>query len=227
MAARGADQVGTPVVQLNASGTPELVALKLPYGAGRYAAASLANLGFTGQRKDTSPNLTYFNARFYDQDVGVFLSPDSVRDGPNPYAYVGGMVENATDPSGHEMCEAECEAGGGAPEWASVDIAAVEGSVESVAGSGPAVVDDISTETTTEVVNSDGSITFSDNTEIANTSYGDTTDGELNVYRGEHPAEPPAETPPTETPPTETPPTETPPSEAPPNEAPPTETPPT
>jgi hypothetical protein len=58
-----ADQLGTPVVQLKANGTPELVQLKLPYGGGRYAAASLGNLGFTGQRKDTLPNLTYFNAR--------------------------------------------------------------------------------------------------------------------------------------------------------------------
>jgi RHS repeat-associated protein len=32
----------------------------------------MGNLGFTGQRKDTSPNLTYFNARYYDQDVGCF-----------------------------------------------------------------------------------------------------------------------------------------------------------
>jgi RHS repeat-associated protein len=87
------DQLGTPEVQLKANGTPELPQLKLPYDAGRYAAASLANLGFTGQRKDTSPNLTYFNARYYDQGVGVFLSPDRVSDGANPYAYVGIQIK--------------------------------------------------------------------------------------------------------------------------------------
>src|SRR5579863_9640100 len=124
MAARGADQLGTPVVQLNASGTPELLQLKLPYGAGRYAAASLANLGFTGQRKDTSPNLTYFNARYYDQDVVVFLSPDAVRDGPNPYAYVGGMVENATDPSGQFVLPVDMKGGAMAVAIVIVGLAA-------------------------------------------------------------------------------------------------------
>jgi RHS repeat-associated protein len=83
-----ADQLGTPVVQLKANGTPELLQLKLPYGGGRYAAASLGNLGFTGQRKDTSPNLTYFNARYYDQNVGVFLSADPVTSGHIPSSRV-------------------------------------------------------------------------------------------------------------------------------------------
>lgn len=30
----------------------------------------------------------------------MFLSLDRVTDGPNPYAYVNGRVESATDPSG-------------------------------------------------------------------------------------------------------------------------------
>ncbi len=99
------DALGSAEVQVNASGVAEESSLRNPYGATRFGTSVfMGDLGFTGQRKDSTPNLTYFNARYYDQDVGVFLSADTVRDGPNPYAYVGGMVESATDPSGHKTC---------------------------------------------------------------------------------------------------------------------------
>jgi hypothetical protein len=49
--------------------------------------------------------LDYYNARYYDPVVGVFLSADTVQGnakGMNPYAYVGGNPETKSDPTGHD-----------------------------------------------------------------------------------------------------------------------------
>ena len=67
-------------------------------------------IGYTGQREDAtaagSSGLDYFNARSYDPIVGRFTRPDSLTGSDallDGYAYVGGMVESATDPSGHTV----------------------------------------------------------------------------------------------------------------------------
>ncbi len=49
-----------------------------PYGSARYTSGTLNTArGFTGQYNDTLTGLDYFNARYYDPVVGVFLSADS------------------------------------------------------------------------------------------------------------------------------------------------------
>lgn len=47
-------------------------------------------------------NLYYMRARYYDADVGRFISEDPAGfiDGPNLYAYVGGNPTNLVDPTG-------------------------------------------------------------------------------------------------------------------------------
>lgn len=74
-----------------------------PYGNNRYSAGSLNTAkGFIGQYNDGT-GLDYFNARYYDPIVGVFLSADTVQgnaQGMNPYAYVNGNPETDSDPSG-------------------------------------------------------------------------------------------------------------------------------
>ncbi|MGH2485684.1 MAG: RHS repeat-associated core domain-containing protein, partial [Ktedonobacterales bacterium] len=97
------DQLGTNQVQLNSSGAGESGDLRTPFGSTRYgSSAFMGDLGYTGQRKDSTPNLVYFNARYYDQDTGVFTSADTyAAGGLNRYGYVGGNPETKTDPSGH------------------------------------------------------------------------------------------------------------------------------
>ena len=77
-----------------------------PYGNVRYNAGSLNTAkGFIGQYNDGT-GLDYFNARYYDPIVGVFLSADTVQgnaQGMNPYGYVNGNPETHSDPSGHYM----------------------------------------------------------------------------------------------------------------------------
>jgi len=78
-----------------------------PYGNGSYSKGTITTpKGYTGQYNDTLTTLDYFNARYYDPAVGVFLSADTVLgngSGENPYAYVGGNPETWSDPSGHSF----------------------------------------------------------------------------------------------------------------------------
>ncbi len=65
-------------------------------------ASSLRARASPGQRSDAAiSGLDYYGARYYDPRLGQFTSADSVLDGLNRYAYVGGNPETKTDPSGH------------------------------------------------------------------------------------------------------------------------------
>ena len=57
--------------------------------------------GFTGKEFDEETGLYYFNARFYDLEIGRFISEDSVADDPNLYLYCGNNPVNFMDPTGH------------------------------------------------------------------------------------------------------------------------------
>jgi RHS repeat-associated protein len=62
--------------------------------------------GYTGQRADAATGLDYYNARYYDAVAWQFASADSMQDGLNRYAYVGGNPETASDPTGHiSVCD--------------------------------------------------------------------------------------------------------------------------
>jgi RHS repeat-associated protein len=61
--------------------------------------------GFTGQRQDEN-DLVYMDARYYDPQLGLFLSPDSETPegrivGLNRYAYANNDPINFNDPTGH------------------------------------------------------------------------------------------------------------------------------
>ncbi len=75
-----------------------------PYGSARYTSGTLNTAkGFTSQYTDSLTGLDYFNARYYDPVVGVFLSADQAQgnlQGMNPYAYVQGNPETHSDPTG-------------------------------------------------------------------------------------------------------------------------------
>lgn len=79
-----------------------------PYGNQRYTQGSMGtDKGYTGQFQDALSGLDYYNARYYDPAVGQFLSADNVQgnvQGMNPYAYVHGNPETATDPTGQREC---------------------------------------------------------------------------------------------------------------------------
>jgi RHS repeat-associated protein len=55
---------------------------------------------FTGHRGADAAGLIYMGARFYEPELGVFLSHDPARQFFSPYNYGGGNPLNGTDPSG-------------------------------------------------------------------------------------------------------------------------------
>ncbi len=100
------DRLGSAEVALNSSGSATASTLFGPYGQARYTNGSMpGSCGYTGQRDDTAvTGLDYYNARYYDPTLGQFASADTMLDGLNRYAYVGGNPESGTDPSGH-LCD--------------------------------------------------------------------------------------------------------------------------
>jgi RHS repeat-associated protein len=88
--------------------------------------------GFAGQRHD-STGLLYLHARYYDPELGRFLSPDLIIDGEatiglNRYAYAANNPVNNRDTTGLE-CRKSSDKGGGTCK----DKGLFEGVVEAVA----------------------------------------------------------------------------------------------
>jgi RHS repeat-associated protein len=107
-----ADHLGSPVVT-TASGV-NATQTYLAYGKVRnYTGSFPSRYQFTGQYKDDS-GLQYFNARYYDPQLGTFISPDTlVPDATNVFdynrfMYVRGRVMNYNDPSGHGPGPSPC-----------------------------------------------------------------------------------------------------------------------
>jgi RHS repeat-associated protein len=78
-----------------------------PYGHLRYNAGGLSGMatskGFTGQYSDAFSGLDYYQSRYYEPAVGVFLSADSKEGntlGMDSYMYVGGNPQTYNDPTG-------------------------------------------------------------------------------------------------------------------------------
>ncbi len=77
-----------------------------PFGNQCYSKGSMGtDKGFTGQRQDSS-GLDYYNARYYDPVVDIFVSADTVQGngkGMDPYSYVANNPLTATDPTGQKI----------------------------------------------------------------------------------------------------------------------------
>jgi len=71
---------------------------------------------FTGQELDPESGLYYYGGRYYDQEIGRFVSPDPFVQAPaepqtlNRYGYVLNSPQNYIDPSGYEVSSGD---GGG------------------------------------------------------------------------------------------------------------------
>lgn len=80
-----------------------------PFGEKRTDSAGIIateTKGFVGERYDSSPELQFLNARYYDPDLSLFTSPDwlPITDpgvGTNRFAYAGNSPVNASDPGGN------------------------------------------------------------------------------------------------------------------------------
>ncbi|MDD3813992.1 MAG: RHS repeat-associated core domain-containing protein [Desulfocapsaceae bacterium] len=88
---------------VTAAGAVVWQAAYLPFGKAQIATATVANnLRFAGQYFDAETGLHYNWNRFYDPEVGRYISADPIGldGGMNLYAYVAGNPVNAVDPWG-------------------------------------------------------------------------------------------------------------------------------
>jgi RHS repeat-associated protein len=88
-----------------------------PYGARRGSRVdTVGTRGYLGQAEDVGSGLTYLNNRYYDPQLGVFLSVDPlVATTGDPYLYAAGNPTTLSDPSGLMALpggEWLCEGGG-------------------------------------------------------------------------------------------------------------------
>ncbi|MFH1263439.1 MAG: RHS repeat-associated core domain-containing protein [Pseudomonadota bacterium] len=70
------------------------------------------SLGYTGQRRDSSTDLLYLHARYYDPALGRFISPDPITPGKeivklNHYAYSDDDPINKTDVTGMQAMSSD------------------------------------------------------------------------------------------------------------------------
>jgi RHS repeat-associated protein len=57
---------------------------------------------FTGKQVDSDTGPYYFNARWYDAELGRFVTEDAARDGTNWYDYCRDNPLKYSDPDGRE-----------------------------------------------------------------------------------------------------------------------------
>jgi len=104
------DRLGSVHLVTDSAGRPLAHVRYAPYGSvrGRWdgaggGGAELAEQDryeFTGYETEALSGLQYAGARFYDPELGMFLTHDPARQFPNPYSYGGGDPVNGTDPTG-------------------------------------------------------------------------------------------------------------------------------
>jgi RHS repeat-associated protein len=111
------DHLGTTSLVLKENGTVHSEARHYPYGEERWHSGTLpTDYRFAGQRSDGYIKLTVMGARWYDAQLGRWISPDTIiPDYSNPqslnrYSYVYNRPLELTDPSGHITAEEKEEA---------------------------------------------------------------------------------------------------------------------
>ena len=115
------DHLGSSSVIINSSGTVVKREYYYPYGGNRGTAfSSLTTKRFTGQYHEAGlpggEGLSYYNARWYDGQLGRFVSADTIVPDPgnpqalNRFAYVVNNPLRLVDPSGHAYAQ---HSGGG------------------------------------------------------------------------------------------------------------------
>jgi RHS repeat-associated protein len=95
------DALGSMVGMTNSAGAVEL-ARQYDVWGNLESGASDPGFAFTGREWDPETGLYYYRSRYYDPELGRFISEDLIRfdGGENFYAYVRDSPPNSADPSG-------------------------------------------------------------------------------------------------------------------------------
>lgn len=101
------DEVGSVTSESSHAGDAVAAHDYAPFGASLTSAGAVESrnrLQYTGRERDLDTGLYYYRARYYDPEIGRFLSEDPLgfRAGVNFYAYVENNPVNFNDPLGLE-----------------------------------------------------------------------------------------------------------------------------
>jgi RHS repeat-associated protein len=91
---------GTPVMIVDAAQNPVSKINLDEWGNEGIIQGSEAEINFTGKKLDAKTCLYYFNQRYYDPEIGRFLTEDPAGQCFNPYLYCGNNPLVYTDPDG-------------------------------------------------------------------------------------------------------------------------------
>ncbi len=107
------DHLSSTATTYKADGTELTHQYYYPWGNLRGSSAPVVptDIGYTGQRLDTSTDLMHYKARYYDPTIGRFISADTIVPDPlnpqhlNRYSYVTNNPLTYNDPTGHDPDE--------------------------------------------------------------------------------------------------------------------------
>jgi RHS repeat-associated protein len=118
------DYLGNPRVITNSAGSLVARMVYRPFGACVYGCSPEPKYSYTGEYRESEPNLYYLSSRWYDPVIGRFISADdrlgslSNPQKQNRYAYVGNNPVSFTDPTGHDWVSgADWTGSPSAPDW--------------------------------------------------------------------------------------------------------------
>ncbi|RMG98039.1 MAG: RHS repeat-associated core domain-containing protein [Chloroflexi bacterium] len=104
------DHIGSVNLVTDSSGALVTELNYTPYGElirSQSSGPDITRYKYTGQEEDIETSLMYYGARYYDAELGRFVSRDSMvsdwrrSQGHNRYMYVGGLPTRLRDPDGH------------------------------------------------------------------------------------------------------------------------------
>ncbi len=103
----GTDRLGSTTVMFDGEGSVVWRGDVSPFGELVSSEGSIEErVKFTGKDYDEAAGLYYFNARWYDAELGRFTTEDPARDGLNWYVYVRNNPLRYVDPTGLESADA-------------------------------------------------------------------------------------------------------------------------
>lgn len=98
----GTVHLGSSVLMTDATGATVWTGAVTPFADSETTEGLSEHVMFTGKELDTDTGLYYYNARWYDPQLGRFITEDPIRDGVNWFVYVNNNPLNYIDPTGLE-----------------------------------------------------------------------------------------------------------------------------
>jgi len=134
------DHLGSTVLTTNSNGVKNTALQYYPFGNEYLTNPQPATRNpstdklYTGQKKDFSSDLYFYNARYYNPQTGNFISADKA-EGPNRYSYVQNNPIMRNDPSGL-MQIADGGGGGGKSTKNNLSLTKINSPLPGISASG-------------------------------------------------------------------------------------------